>query len=212
MNDPMQESKPSGNPKKVAVGIGMPASIYLQQYGDFLYQAFGVIAYQVGSSLTGPWRDVDVRVMLDKEVYAAMGFGDPKRPQLNARWCAYVVAFTAVGQKMTGLPIDFQIQELETANAESEGGRSALIMTQLQRSVKTHAVPQEGPVAGEVETPVCRHCDYPVVRFNNMSMSGGGVLWMHRTLTKGVYYYCSDDSGPHAEPLPPATGKIEQNE
>ena len=142
--------RPTGNPKKTASGIGMPASLYLQQYGDLLLLAFGEVAYQVGSSLMGPtWRDVDVRVMLDPEVYKAMGFGDPEQPFSNDRWCAYVMAFSELGKKMTGLPIDFQIQDRDVANKQyaSDGhGRSALILASIRRSEKarkeidTHAL------------------------------------------------------------------------
>lgn len=76
----------------------------------------------------GPgWRDVDVRLMLDDEVYEAMGFGDPKRPHDNARWVAFTLAFTELGRKMTGLPIDFQIQQTSRANeVDGNAGRHAL--------------------------------------------------------------------------------------
>lgn len=127
----LHECKPTANPNKKRAGIGMPASLYLKEFGTVLFEAFGDIPYHVGSSLTQPtWRDVDVRVMLDKEQYTAMGFGDPKQPHENARWVAYSKAFSLLGQKMTGLPIDFQIQETETANAdyprENDHARSAL--------------------------------------------------------------------------------------
>lgn len=130
--------KESGNPEKKRAGIGMPTTLYLQQFGDLLFHAFGHYPYHVGSSLTGAtWRDVDVRVMLDKEEYAAMGFGDPKRPHENEKWCAYVMAFSALGRQMTGLPIDFQIQETDTANADyarPEHQRSALILCAIRKS------------------------------------------------------------------------------
>lgn len=130
--------KPTGNPEKKRAGIGMPATLYLQQFGDLLYHAFGEYPYHVGSSLTGAtWRDVDVRVMLDKEKYAAWGFGDPKKCHENEKWCAFVMAFSALGRQMTGLPIDFQIQETDTANAtysRPEHPRSALILCALRRS------------------------------------------------------------------------------
>jgi hypothetical protein len=116
---PLQEFKPSGNPAKTHVGIGMPATLYLQQFGDLLFAAFGAVPYQVGSSLLGgAWRDVDVRVILDPEVYTAMGFGDPTWPHENPRWCAYCAAFSELGRRMTGLPIDFQIQDRDQANKE----------------------------------------------------------------------------------------------
>jgi hypothetical protein len=133
MND---ESKPSGNPAKASPGIGMPAQLWLALFGDVVFQAFGEVAYQVGSTLNGKtWRDVDVRVMLEADQYAALGFGDPKSPQENVRWCAVVMAFSALGRQMTGLPIDFQIQERQTANAEFGQGhpRSALILAAVRR-------------------------------------------------------------------------------
>lgn len=134
MNTPATECRPSGNPEKKTPGVGMPASLYLQQFGELLFEAFGEVAYHVGSSLNGAtWRDVDVRIMLDGERYKAMGFGDPKRPHENPRWCAYVMAFSTLGRQITGLPIDFQIQERDTANAENDHPRSALILYQVRR-------------------------------------------------------------------------------
>lgn len=120
------------------MGVGMPFSLKLHEFGSKIWDAFGDPPYHVGSSLrdkTG-WRDVDVRVILDDEVYEAMGFGDPKRPQQNGKWVAYCLAFSALGAEMTGLPIDFQIQQRTDANAEfsSEKGcpRSALGMIPLR--------------------------------------------------------------------------------
>jgi hypothetical protein len=131
------ECKPTGNPKKERAGIGMPTSLYLQEFGEILFHAFGEYAYHVGSSLTGAtWRDVDVRVMLDAEKYSAMGFGDPKRQHESARWVAYTMAFSELGRKMTGLPIDFQIQETNTANADyPESRRSSLLMGPYRRQL-----------------------------------------------------------------------------
>lgn len=111
-------------------GVGQPAGLYLEQFGRVLYEAFGTPAYHVGSSMPGKgpgWRDVDVRLMLDDEVYEAMGFGDPKRPHDNARWVAFTLAFTALGRQMTGLPIDFQIQQTSRANeVEGNAARNAI--------------------------------------------------------------------------------------
>lgn len=133
-NQPTLQCKPSGNPAKDRAGIGMPATLYLQDFGLVLFDAFGEMAYHVGSSLTGAtWRDVDVRVMLDKAEYAAMGLGDPKQQHENPKWVAMSMAFSLLGQKMTGLPIDFQIQETETANAEFDSPRSALLVGILRR-------------------------------------------------------------------------------
>jgi hypothetical protein len=129
MNTDIQPCTPSGNPTKTRAGLGMPAALLVEAYADLLYHAFGETPYQVGSSLTGAiWRDVDIRVMLDDKVYADMGFGDPHFPHANERWCAYVIAFSELGRKMTGLPIDFQIQDTTVANEQNDAPRSALIL------------------------------------------------------------------------------------
>lgn len=129
------ECRPTGNPAKKGSGLGMPQSLYLQQFGDLLIPVFGEIPYHVGSSLTGGvWRDVDVRVMLNAERYAAMGLGDPAQPHHNERWCGYAMAFSELGRRMTGLPIDFQIQQTEKANQDyPDAPRSALILGALRR-------------------------------------------------------------------------------
>ncbi len=78
--------------EKQSPGIGMPASLYLQDFGQVILDAFGEVPYQVGSSLISngrpSWRDVDVRLILDDERYAADGYGDPADPHRSARWCA----------------------------------------------------------------------------------------------------------------------------
>jgi len=102
------------------MGVGFPAHILLQEFGARLWDAFGEPPYHVGSSLTekAGWRDVDVRLMLDAGKYAAMGLGDPDYPHHNPKWIALCLAFTELGKSMTGLPIDFQIQQTEKANKD----------------------------------------------------------------------------------------------
>ena len=76
-------------------GVGMPEAIYLDQFGRLVRDTFGAMPYQVGSSLdTTAWRDVDVRLILSDEAYAAWGFGDPERTDWNARWVALTLAFS----------------------------------------------------------------------------------------------------------------------
>ena len=114
------------------MGVGMPNALWLNEFGSQVWEAFGDCPYHVGSSLKekGGWRDVDVRMILDDEVYDAMGLGDPKSPHQNGKWVALTMAFSELGKKMTGLPIDFQIQRRTEANQEfsSKDGhvRSAL--------------------------------------------------------------------------------------
>jgi len=111
----MKKPKPK---KPVRSGVGMPAHLWLEQFGSMVWDAFGEIPYLVGSSLTGPKppRDVDVRLILDDEMYEKLIGGRPEFASRNKKWVALCTAFSALGTAMTGLPIDFQIQQLTDAN------------------------------------------------------------------------------------------------
>lgn len=113
-------------------GVGMPAASKLELFGDVCYEAFGSTAYLVGSALvTTNWRDVDVRVILTDEEFDRQ-IGKLTRPRaLNKRWNALCLAFASLGREMTGLPIDFQIDQQTDANERYDGPRSALIVGRL---------------------------------------------------------------------------------
>lgn len=98
----------------------MPQALRLLQFGNDLRAAFGEMAYHVGSSLRekSGWRDVDVRLMLDDAEWDAQGLGDPDHVHSNAKWRAITLAWSAYGQVLTGLPIDFQLQKQSHANAQ----------------------------------------------------------------------------------------------
>jgi hypothetical protein len=112
------------------MGVGMPATLRLQTFGEHVLRAFGHVCYHVGSSLEAKdgWRDVDVRLILPDEEYERMGLGDPLEPQANKRWVSLVLAWSAFGKESTDLPIDFQIQQQTVANAKFKAPRSALFM------------------------------------------------------------------------------------
>lgn len=113
-------------------GVGMPASIKLDEFGVLVESAFDAVPYLVGSALkTTRWRDVDVRVLLPDADYEKL-FGDPRYPHSCLKWCALVRAFSALGKEMTGLPIDFQIQHQSYANAQYPGNRSAIGQNELR--------------------------------------------------------------------------------
>ncbi len=115
------------------VGVGMPESLWLDEFGSQVWAAFGTPAYLVGSALKGKqWRDVDVRLILDDEEYARMGLGDPKDAHRNGKWVALVLAFSALGKLMTELPIDFQIQQRTHANEQYKEPRSCLGLVDLR--------------------------------------------------------------------------------
>jgi hypothetical protein len=108
----------------------MPAGIWLQKFGLIITDYFGHTAYHVGSSLRSKeWRDVDVRLILPDEEFAAR-FGEHAQ-HTDSRLAAITLAFSALGAAMTGLPIDFQIQSASHANGEyGDEWRSALIETE----------------------------------------------------------------------------------
>ena len=119
--------------KKNAFGVGMPATEWLDEFGSMVWSAFGEPPYLVGSALTGKkgeWRDVDVRLILDDEEWEKWGFGNPIRP--NDKWRAHIMAFAELGKRMTGLPIDFQIQQATHANKTFDGIRSAIGLVPLR--------------------------------------------------------------------------------
>lgn len=106
----------------------MPAGIWLTKFGVIVADYFGHECYHVGSSLASKdWRDVDVRLMLPDDEFAER-FGVVRGAEANPKLAAVTLAFSALGQQMTGLPVDFQIQPLTHANERyGRQPRSALI-------------------------------------------------------------------------------------
>ncbi|MEV0214310.1 hypothetical protein [Micromonospora sp. NPDC050695] len=110
------------------MSTGMPAGIWLTKFGVIVADYFGHVPYHVGSSLDRKdWRDVDVRLILPDEEFTER-FGDIFRSsETDPKLAAITLAFATLGQQMTGLPIDFQIQSASHANERYPGPRSALI-------------------------------------------------------------------------------------
>ena len=83
------------------MGVGMPNTIWLNDFGSKVWDAFGGPPYLVGSALTEKvWRDVDIRMILKDEDYAAMGLGDPARSHDNEKWLALCLAFSGMSLLM----------------------------------------------------------------------------------------------------------------
>lgn len=98
--------------------LGPAETFLLRCWGNDLWLAFQEMPYLVGSVVRGEaWRDVDVRMMLG-----------PDDPLLIDRERLMVLSYaiTMWGQRSTGLPIDFQFQHRDEANAEFDGRRHAL--------------------------------------------------------------------------------------
>lgn len=130
-NEPTPERTTEARRAPVSIGVGMPASLHLDDFGTHVAAVFGTLPMLVGSACKGKqWRDVDVRLILfDDECVRLFGTASPSH--LNGRWVALCMAFSALGQKMTGLPIDFQIQGMTHANKLYGGEpRNAIGMTE----------------------------------------------------------------------------------
>lgn len=110
------------------MGVGMPQALILQEFGEYIWHAFGHIPYHVGSSLFNKdgWRDVDIRLILPDDEYERMELGKPGEEHQNLKWRSLVIAWSTFGRTLTGLPIDFQIQQQTYANKEFSNPRSAL--------------------------------------------------------------------------------------
>lgn len=108
--------------KPIAIGTGMPASLLLDEFGSQVWSAFGEMPYLVGSAMRSKdWRDVDVRLILDDDKYEELGLGEPHDPHTNGKWVSLCLAYAALGKSLTGLPIDFQIQQRTFANMKFKG-------------------------------------------------------------------------------------------
>lgn len=115
----MSEDLPPGN------YVGMPAAMHLDEFGSQVWSAFGHCPFLVGSATRSKqWRDVDVRLMMPDEEFAALGLRADGRP--DAKWTSLCMAYAALGRQMTGLPIDFQIQQASRANEKYTGHRIPL--------------------------------------------------------------------------------------
>ena len=109
----------------------MPGFLYLNAFADVVSDFFGVTAYHVGSSAAfksepgATFRDVDIRAMLPDDRYIAEGYEHIGGAPTGTKWAAICLAFSALGEKMTGLPIDFQVQSITDGNRQP-GARWAI--------------------------------------------------------------------------------------
>jgi hypothetical protein len=96
---------------------------HLDQACQVITRAFGgKCPYLVGTAGIGgadSYRDVDVRLMLDDEEFAAVC---PTRE----RWELLCLAISTYLSARTGLPVDFQVQSASVANGRHDGPRNPL--------------------------------------------------------------------------------------
>lgn len=108
--------------------IGAPACFVLEEACKVLNDAFdGYGCYTVGSSLQRPdWRDVDVRLIMSDEGFAALFPDAGDHWECDPRWLLLTVAISERLSRQTGLPIDFQFQPQTHANKRHPGPRNAM--------------------------------------------------------------------------------------
>ena len=76
--------------------------------------------YLVGSSVgKNDWRDVDVRSILPDDEF------DARFPD-ELQWGLFCLGVTELLCRMTGLPVDYQVQRMSEANAKYDGPRNPL--------------------------------------------------------------------------------------
>ncbi len=110
-NHPVEQKKPFGY-------CPAPALFLLDQACIVVGWAFDSTPYLVGSSLTTrTYRDVDVRVILDDEVYDRW-FPGPGHQSTHPLWSLLCSAISSQLASTTGLPIDFQLQSRSDMEAK----------------------------------------------------------------------------------------------
>ena len=112
--------------KKRATFLDVTEKLRLSDWAEHVVPMFGgEVPYLVGSVLDDPnYRDVDIRLILDDDAFARLS------ALIDVRRLGFVVSLW--GQQVTGLRIDFQIQEQTTANEEFKGPRHAIGLGALQ--------------------------------------------------------------------------------
>jgi hypothetical protein len=116
---------------KLLVGTGMPAALILDVWAGLFRDVYGVVPYQVGSSVHGKqWRDIDIRGMLWPTDWARILCDvDPDRPAVwshHPQWVASCLQVATWASTFTGLPVDFQWQTADYANEKYPGYRVPL--------------------------------------------------------------------------------------
>jgi hypothetical protein len=116
-------------PQPKSCYVGAPAIFTLELECQHINEAFGRYGcYLVGSSLErADWRDVDVRFIMDDEEFAKL-FPNAYETawEQDTRWLLINTSISEHLSKVTGLPIDFQIQPQTHANLRHDKPRSSL--------------------------------------------------------------------------------------
>lgn len=115
-------------PKPSPIGVGMPELLLLHQFGRIIIETFGKAPVLVGSALEKKERvrDIDVRLVLSREEFEQVCGPVETLGVAFTPWYGFSLAFSVLGQRMTGLPIDFQITFEQEGNRHLAKPRMAL--------------------------------------------------------------------------------------
>lgn len=116
-----------------ATHVGAPAIFSLELACRQLNEAFDGHCYLVGSAIQRPdWRDVDVRLIVEDGEFSKLFPKAGRYWEFDTKWLLTITSISAWLQKVTGLPVDFQIQPRKHANDVHPGPRHALGMSIIQ--------------------------------------------------------------------------------
>lgn len=112
------DPQPPEQPVQRATSLGPHDIFLLDQWGRQLTEAFHESAYLVGSAsrAAATWRDVDVRMLIP------MGISTSDSLMLRT----LNLALSLWGKQVTGLPIDFQMQDAEEFHKYDDEVRNPL--------------------------------------------------------------------------------------
>lgn len=181
----MTTSQPATGKRGRLFWVPAPQYFNLNQCCRVIHEAYpdnyGI--YLVGSALVRrDYRDVDVRMILGDEDFAAR-FGSANRPDMNAAWsltCSSIACWLSL---QTGLPVDFQIQQMTSANEEfprKDGfERHHLgLFTRPNPPDYSKDAPQLMQPAASQLTGICDSCgasDVPLTVVNQRGIAGWAV-------------------------------------
>lgn len=139
--------------------VGAPAVFALTQCCQQINDAFdGFGCYLVGSALQrADWHDVDVRYIMGDVAFKAMFPDAGDNWEFNPRWLLLTVSISGWLSKVTGLPVDFQIQSQTHANSRHKGPRIALgLRIKLEPPTAAHQPTDDlpAPTRGAAQAPV----------------------------------------------------------
>jgi hypothetical protein len=116
-----EQTNMSGQPKRKTAFLPAYQLTLLNNACIPIVEAFGHHPYLVGSARQRPdWRDVDVRSILPDDEFDALF------TQREFFWSLICLAVSEYLSRISGLPVDYQIQRQTQANEKHPGERSAL--------------------------------------------------------------------------------------